>query len=227
MRVVVLLFCSIVLLLGCRKKSEPKPPEAATLVFPVKDSECTTGRDLGGGVSEVEFKWMASGYTDSYELRVTDLNSNITQTTITKGISAKLPIAKGQPFSWLVRSRNTKVAKVATSGSWNFYNAGSITTHVPFPAELVNPKNGTSLFKDINNEVTLEWAAADIDDDIVGFDIYFSTENPPGSLEVSLTSDKMDKAVTVSSNTTYYWKVVTKDKKGNSSDSGVSAFKVL
>lgn len=226
MRVVILFFCGV-LLLGCKKKSTPKSPEAAVLVYPEKDSECTTGLDLNEETSEVEFKWMASEHTESYELRVTNLNSNITQTTITKSLSAKLPIAKGEPFSWLVRSKNTDVTEMATSSTWNFYNAGSITTYAPFPAELVNPQNGASLFKDIDNEITLEWTAADLDDDIVGFDVYFSTENPPEFLEASLASTNREEAVSVSSNTTYYWKVVTRDAEGNSSDSGVYAFKVL
>ncbi|MBD0779568.1 hypothetical protein HPE56_17335 [Maribacter sp. ANRC-HE7] len=228
MRVVILLFCFCgVLLLGCKKKSTPKSPEASVLVFPDKNSECTTGRDLNETTSQVEFKWMASEHTESYELRVTNLNSNITQTTITKSTSAKLPIAKGEPFSWLVRSKNTNVTETATSSTWNFYNAGSITTYAPFPAQLVNPQNGASLFKDINNEITLEWTAADLDDDIIGFDIYFSTEDPPEILEASLASTKREETVSVGSNITYYWKVVTKDAEGNSSDSGVFAFKVL
>ena len=216
-----------VLLVGCSKKSDPKPPVAANLVFPNKDSECTTGRDLSETTSEIEFKWMASDHTESYELRVTNLNTSITQTINTSAISAKLPIAKGEPFSWLVRSKNTKVSDVATSSTWHFYNAGYLTTHAPFPAQLVGPQNGASLFKDINNEITLEWSAADVDNDIIGFEVYFSTENPPLDLIASTASTKRNQAVGVSSNTTYYWRVITKDAEGNSSQSGVFTFKAL
>jgi hypothetical protein len=226
MRIILVLLFGV-LLVGCSKKSDPKPPVAANLVFPNKDSECTTGRDLSDTTSEIEFKWMASDHTESYELRVTNLNTSITQTINTSAISAKLPIAKGEPFSWLVRSKNTKVSDVATSSTWNFYNAGFLTTHAPFPAQLVSPQNGVSLFKDINNEVTLEWSAADVDNDIIGFEVYFSTENPPLDLIASTTSTKRNQAVGVSSNTTYYWRVITKDAEGNSSQSGVFTFKAL
>ena len=222
----LLLFVGV-LLIGCKKKSDPKPPEAAILVFPNKNSECTTGRDLNETTSEIEFKWMASDHTESYELRVTNLNTNITQTIITANNSAKLPIAKGEPFSWIVRSRNTKVSETTFSDAWNFYNAGFQTTYAPFPAEVITPKNGTSIFKDINNEVALEWSGADIENDIVGYEVYFSTTNPPETIIASLSSDMNSEKVSVTSDTTYYWKILTMDGEGNISDSGVFTFKVL
>ena len=222
----LLLFVGV-LLIGCKKKSDPKPPEAAILVFPNKNSECTTGRDLNETTSEIEFKWMASDHTESYELRVTNLNTNITQTIITANNSAKLPIAKGEPFSWIVRSRNTKVSETTFSDAWNFYNAGFQTTYAPFPAEVITPKNGTSIFKDINNEVALEWSGADFENDIVGYEVYFSTTNPPETIIASLSSDMNSEKVSVTSDTTYYWKILTMDGEGNISDSGVFTFKVL
>ena len=197
------------------------------MVFPNKNSECTTGRDLNETTSEIEFKWMASDHTESYELRVTNLNTNITQTIITANNSAKLPIAKGEPFSWIVRSRNTKVSETTFSDAWNFYNAGFQTTYAPFPAEVITPKNGTSIFKDINNEVALEWSGADIENDIVGYEVYFSTTNPPETIIASLSSDMNSEKVSVTSDTTYYWKILTMDGEGNISDSGVFTFKVL
>jgi len=226
MRTVLLLLLGV-LLVGCKKKSDPKPPEIATLVFPNKNSVCTTGRSLSQTTSEVEFRWMASDYTESYELRVTNLNTNNTQTISTAAISAKLPIAKGEPFSWFVRSLNSKVTESAFSETWRFYNAGFQTTYAPFPAEVIEPKNGASVFKDINNEVTLEWNGADVENDIDGYELYFSTSSPPESLIASPSSDQNSEKVSVISNTTYYWKVITKDSEGNSSDSGFFVFKIL
>lgn len=226
MRTAILLLFGV-LLIGCKKKSSPKPPEIATLVFPNKNSECTTGRSLNLNTSEVEFMWMASDHTESYELRVTNLNTNTTQTINTAAISAKLPIAKGELFSWLVRSKNTKVTETALSETWRFYNAGFQTTYAPFPAEVIEPKNGTSIFKDINNEVTLEWNGADIENDIDGYELYFSTTSPPEILIASPSSAQNSEKVSVTSNATYYWKVITKDSEGNSSDSGTFTFKVL
>ncbi len=214
-------------MIGCKKKSSPKPPEIATLIFPNKDSECTTGRSLSQTTSEVEFMWMASDHTESYELRVTNLNTNTTQTLSTPSISAKLPIAKGEPFSWFVRSLNSKVTETAFSETWRFYNAGFQTTYAPFPAEVIAPKNGTSVFKDINNEVTLEWRGSDIENDLVGYELYFSTTSPPETLIASPIVSQNTEKVSVISNTSYYWKVITKDSEGNISDSGIFTFKAL
>ncbi len=226
MRTVILLLFGV-LLIGCKKKSSPKPPEIATLIFPNKDSECTTGRSLSQTTSEVEFMWMASDHTESYELRVTNLNTNTTQTLSTPSISAKLPIAKGEPFSWFVRSLNSKVTETAFSETWRFYNAGFQTTYAPFPAEVIAPKNGTSVFKDINNEVTLEWRGSDIENDLVGYELYFSTTSPPETLIASPIVSQNTEKVSVISNTSYYWKVITKDSEGNISDSGIFTFKAL
>ena len=216
-----------ILIFGCKKEDAPKPPESARLVFPDMNSECTTGQSINATTSNVAFIWQAAENTKTYELRVTNLNTNITQTISTKVLTATLPIEKGVPFSWLIRSRNSKVSHVESSQTWRFYNAGFQTTYAPFPAEIIAPKLSASVFKDINNEVTLEWSGADVDDDIVGYELYFSIETPPNNLIASPSLNDTDEKVSVSSNTVYYWKVLTKDSEGNTSDSGVFQFKVL
>jgi len=55
----------VMVLLGCKKKEQPKPPESAQLVFPEKNSECTTGVDINNTTSQVEFRWQASANTDT------------------------------------------------------------------------------------------------------------------------------------------------------------------
>lgn len=226
MRVIALLFLGA-LLFGCNKDSTPNSPEAAVLVYPEKDSECTTGSDLNDTTSEIEFVWTASDYTDSYELRVTNLTTNVIQTVNTTAVSATLPLAKGEPFSWYVRSRNTDVSDTASSDVWYFYNAGAVTTYSPFPAQLVAPQNGTSIFRDSNNEITLEWYGVDLDDDIVGYEVYFSTVTPPVDLISTTTSTTLEQVVSVTADTTYYWQVITIDGEGNSSQSAVFGFKAL
>jgi len=51
------------------------------------------------------------------------------------------------------------------------------------------------------------------------------TTNSPSVLQSNLTTSVLNN-VTVNSAVTYYWKVVTKDLKGNTSDSGVYSFTV-
>lgn len=215
-------------LLGCGGNDDPPAkPERVLLIYPQKDSECNTGVNIDDINSRVEFEWQASNNTDIYEIRVTNLNTSVTQTISTALLSAKLPLQKGAPYSWFVTSKNSEVPETATSEVWRFYNSGFVTTYPPFPAEIISPKSGASVFMDINNEFTLEWSGADVDEDLLGYEVYFSTENPPNTLVASLAMDTANYKVSVLTNMVYYWRVISKDKAGNTSDSGIYEFKVL
>jgi hypothetical protein len=216
----------VVLCFSCNKKDPPKPPESATLVFPENNSECTTGVETGLNTTMVEFKWQQAPNADTYELRATNVNTNTTQTVSTSGLSAKLPLQKGALYTWVVSTRNKAVLQAATSQTWRFYNAGFETSYAPFPAEILLPELGNSVFKNINNEVMLRWSGSDLDNDIVSYELYFSVEKPPTSLIATITTGTMNRSVTVESDTVYYWKVITIDSEGNTSDSGVFDFKV-
>lgn len=221
----VALFCSI--LLGCKGDDGPKPPESALLEFPLQNSECTAGVDIQGtNTSRLEFRWQTSPNTETYEVRVTNLNTNIAQTISMESLSASLVLEKGAPFSWVVVSRNSKVRETATSETWQFYNAGSRTTYAPFPAQIITPKSGAAVFKDIGNEVVLNWSGADVDNDIEGYEVYFSSTTPPETLVASPAAGSSDFRVSVTSNTVYYWRILTRDSEGNTSDTGIFQFKV-
>ncbi len=226
MRTVVLFICFFAVF-GCKKKDDPKPPEQAQLLFPDKNSECTTGVDQDATTSRVTFRWQRSDNTDSYELRVTNINTNTVQTISTPNTTSSLPLLKGQPYSWLVRSRNNQVDNTISSETWSFYNSGSRTTFAPFPAEILTPNMSEKVFKDINNEVTLSWSASDLDNDIESIEVYFSEQNPPTDLEATLSNSSSSLKVSVVSGTTYYWNVITKDAEGNETNSGVYTFSVL
>jgi hypothetical protein len=96
---------------------------------------------------------------------------------------------------------------------------------VPFPAEIIAPISGSYVFKDINNEVTLKWSGADADNDIESYEIYFSTENPPEILTATTNANTTEQKVNVVSQTVYYWRVITRDNEGNTSDTGVLDFR--
>jgi len=113
----------------------------------------------------------------------------------------------------------------ASSASWNFYNSGYQTTYAPFPAEIQAPEMGATVFKDGNDEVELSWTGADVDNDIDGYEVYFSTENPPETLIFSPGPNASIQNVTVAENIVYYWRIVTIDEEGNTSDSGVFEFR--
>lgn len=225
MRVVIIVFISL-LFTACKKDS-PKPPSAAVLAFPLQNSLCTTGVSITPTTSRVEFKWQTADNTNTYELRVTNVLTDITQTVSTQSTSAELTIEKGTPFSWLVITRNTEVQETASSTTWQFFNAGSQITHAPFPAQVIAPLSGASMVRDINGEIVLEWSGADVDNDIVGYEIFLDTVSPPQVLVASPAASVSSIKINTTANTVYYWKVITKDAEENSSDSGIYSFRAL
>ena len=226
MRVLKALLVVFFVVVGCKKKNPPQPPEAVLLVFPNKNSECTVGNDINATTREVDFSWQKANNAETYELRVTNINTNTTQTISTPALSARLPITKGAPFSWVVLSKNSMVPQSVSSATWLFYNAGSEISRPPFPAQLIAPEIGTTTFSDINNEVTLEWSGADVDGDIDGFDVYFDTVSPPVTLLASVGGGTTGQKASVANGTVYYWKVISKDSDGHTSDSGIFDFRV-
>ncbi|NKI25375.1 hypothetical protein HCG49_02230 [Arenibacter sp. 6A1] len=213
--------------ISCGGNDAPKPPDIAMLVFPEKNSECTTGIPIvGSNSSLVTFRWQASNNTESYTLRVTHLNLNTTETVVVTGTTKDLPLEKGAPYSWQVISKNTVVPTTAISETWFFYNAGTDTSHAPFPVTITAPKSGATVLKDINNQVLLAWEGADIDNDLEGYDVYFSTVNPPQTLAAKLNANSPQIKVNVAADTVYYWQIVSRDQEGNTATNSISEFKV-
>lgn len=217
---------ALVLMLACGKDDPPPAPEAVLLVFPEENSECTTGNSLGENLSQVTFRWNASKNTDQYVLSVINLNTNIPQNVSTSTTSANLTIAKGTPFSWNVSSRNNASDEVAVSDTWLFYNAGSQTTYAPFPARLVSPKSGSTVLKNSSNQVLLQWNGSDVDNDLASYEVLFSASNPPTTSIGTTNAATRQLLASVVSGTVYYWKVISTDAEGNTSESGVFEFRV-
>lgn len=217
-----------ILIASCSGDDGPPPaPVGAQLVFPQQNSECTTGTDVADGLSHVTFQWSASQHTDRYTLSVVNLDTNVPQTISTVATSASLSIAKGAPFSWTVVSRNKRSEQLASSETWLFYNAGHQTNYAPFPAQVRGPGQGSTVQKDLADQILLSWEGVDVDGDIATFEIYFSQTDPPTDLVGTTDAGTMEFSVDVGSNNIYYWKVTTTDLQGNRSDSGVFDFRVF
>lgn len=201
------------------------PPVAAVLVAPAQNSECNQGTNATATLSDVNFEWKTAANTDVYELVVknlkTGISTNYTSSTNTKMVT----LNKATPYSWKVISKSNSVSQTASSATWKFYNAGDgIKSYPPFPAEIIAPEMGA--FVTVSNlKVDLKWSGSSVDNNIVGYDIYFSTANPPLLHKSNHTATELTN-VTVSNNTIYYWKIVTKDSNGNTSESGIYNFKV-
>jgi len=216
----------VLIFAGCTKKSTVGPdPGKASLSFPAQNSACTTGTVLTNTQSSIVFTWAASENTDSYELDIKNLLTN-TVTTQTAGINQlAVTLLRNTPYSWFVISKSSNTGVTTKSDVWKFYNAGLGTvSHPPFPADVVSPSLGQNVTA-TSGTVTLTWLGSSVDNNIVGYDVYFGTSSTPPLTQSNVTSMLLN-GVAVTSGTTYYWKIVTKDALGNTSDSNIFQFKV-
>ncbi len=197
-------------------------PTSATLMSPSNNEVCLTGVSVNATQSEVTFSWNASQHTDSYNVVVKNLNSGQATTYSSNTNGTTITLNKGVPFSWHVVSKSNSVSQTAESATWKFYLAGDGTiNYAPFPANIVHPKPGSTIS---GSTTYLKWEANDVDDDIDSFDIYLDETGGTTFIGNSVP-DQMEN-IAIISGRTYYWKVITKDSQGNSSDSGVFSFKV-
>lgn len=207
------------------------PPEAVTLIFPPNNTVCNQGEILSETQSIVTFEYSLAENTDTYEVNVINLNTNISQSLNSTTDELAITIERGTPYEWFVISRAEGTNETATSDSALFFNEGpGITNFSPFPAQAINPTRGVAL-PTTTTAVNLEWEANDTDgaDDIVGFEVFFGTsQTDPASLNPSeLITETIISDVAVTSGITYFWQVITTDSHGNTSTSELFSFQVL
>jgi hypothetical protein len=240
----ILIISVILILMGCGKggsNSNPTPggsttngggttsipaPAQASLTLPAQNTVCTTGTVTSSTESTIQFTWNASANTDSYDLYLKNLLTSITTTQNTTSTQLNVTLLRNTPYSWYIVSKSTKTATTAQSDTWKFYNAGPGTiTYSPFPAEIISPtfaQNVTATAGTVN----LTWKGSSVNPGtITAYDVYFGTTTSPAILKSGVTDSFLNN-VSVTSNTTYYWKVITKDILGNTSDSGIYQFSV-
>jgi hypothetical protein len=98
-----------------------------------------------------------------------------------------------------------------------------LKNHAPFPAEIVTPKPGETIVK---GNIELSWTFSDIDSsDTHTFEIYLDTQNASTIIESDYSATK--KSVSINLAGTYYWKIITKDNHGSTSNSGISSFTII
>jgi hypothetical protein len=218
-RILIFLLLSV----SCNKNSSDLPPVPgkATLVFPAKNSACTTGNSVTDSSSSVTFTWNTPLHTESYELTVKNLLTRVTTTKVITTNQATDTLLLKTPYSWIIKSMSTTSATVTESDISKFYMSGpGESNYSPFPAALTSPTFNQVVS---GGTINLTWTAEDIDNDIAGYDVYFGkTYTPP------LYKDKINKmylnSVPIISGKTYYWRIVTSDKLGNTATSDLYKF---
>ncbi|MEO6632855.1 MAG: hypothetical protein ABIN13_14065 [Mucilaginibacter sp.] len=226
----IALMLMIIILGSCGgKKNNPAPkpsPSRALLTFPDQDAVCTNGTIISDTESALTFMWTAATNTDSYDLYLKNLlTGNITIQTTT-ATQFTITLLRNTPYSWYVVSRSVKTSSTAETDTWKFYNAGKgVTTYAPFPAAISSPTLGQILDTPLG-KVNLTWKGSAVTiGSISNYDVYFGTTKSPGLLKDKIADSFLNDVVVVSGST-YYWKVVTRDFAGNTSDSELFQFLV-
>ena len=204
----------------------PSPPTAASLSAPAQNQVCTTGTIISTTQSSIAFTWTAGSNTNSYTLIVKNLLTKDSTSTTTTLPTATLTLLRGVPYSWYVVSSSTQTTTTAKSDIWKFYNSGAGTiSYPPYPATITAPTFAQSVTA-TGGKVNLTWTGSIAPPStIAGYDVYFGTTTTPAKVATNIT-DMFLNNQSVTSGTTYYWKVITKNQNGDTSDSGLYQFKV-
>jgi hypothetical protein len=231
-KILFLLLVLIILLDACSSSKKDQPfeavvpvegpaPTAANLLKPSNNSVCEEGKVLSKSQSEISFSWDPSQNTDTYEVKVTNLNVNTSFTrTVTHPTTSLTEIfERGIPYSWQVKSKSTKTTKTAESAEWKFYlsREGSVN-YAPFPATIVSPKSG-EIITLTDGKYTLSWIGNDPDQgSTLSYQVFIDTSmTKVATLDIKpINSAVANTSVQLSSNTVYYWRVKTSDGQNSS-----------
>lgn len=229
MRKIALLFGGLLLIIGSCAPEDPIPvePGIALLISPVNNETCLDGTSLNDTQSNVSFSWSAASDTRSYEIIISNLLTQSSQTYTSVTNQTSVALSKEEPYSWYVKSIGEEGSTPSESEQWKFYLAGDTTiNYAPFPSELIAPRSGVNITPDIDKLVIFSWNAADVDGDLERFEVYLdqtdaSTLNSTLDYQSNETSIELE----VENNATYYWKIIAIDANGNQSSSGVYSFR--
>ena len=209
---------------------EPGPgaevPGQAQLSLPANNKECEQG-EVSGNSATVNFEWNASTNTETYDLKITNLDNNasINKNNI-NGTSTSINLERGHPYSWMISSKNSGTTTIANSEVWKFYLAGDGESNfAPFPAEAISPETGATV-NPTNGKITLNWEnVQDPDGDTVSYTLYADAtdglQTPPAEWQ-DISGTSME--IAVDPGTVYYWRVITSDGT-NSATSSIYSFK--
>ena len=205
----------------------PTPPPApvieapgkSALTAPANNAPCQDVNTAG----QVTFQWSAATNAETYDLKITNLNTNASssQTDIT-GTSKSVTLNRGIPYSWQVTAKN-KGTTTTASDTWRFYLAGDgVVNYAPFPASPLSPTPGATVTP-TEGKVTISWESGDADGDALTYTLYADAVDgaqSPAASNVTATSFSLS----VQAGTVYYWRVVANDGK-NTATSILYTFK--
>ena len=230
MKRIVLLFGSLILLMNSCTPEEPFVPinpSAPTLISPANDETCLDGTSINDSQSNVDFRWSSAANALSYELVVTNLLTQSSQTYPAISNQTTVALTKAEPYNWSVKSIGEVGSIPSQSTQWKFYLAGdAVVNFAPFPSELISPQSGANVTPDINNLIKLQWNASDVDGDLAQFEVYLDKNDATTIIKtIAYQTEEESIEIDVENGSTYYWKIIAIDTNQNQSSSGVYAFR--
>jgi len=213
-----------ILFISCGDDSDSEDKNAAPTVpvitSPVDNELCVN--------NAVDFEWEES--TDknnddiTYLIEIAKDNQFTQIVTIEEGAFNSLngELEKNTAYYWRIKAKDSQGLSSDYTSVYKFYTAGeAVVNHLPFSPELLTPTLNSVL---TTTDYTLKWNATDADSDILSYDVYLGTVNPPTSAITTNTS-ATSLNVKLESAKEYYWKVVAKDNKGGETIGQVWKFK--
>ncbi|UWY29422.1 hypothetical protein N4T20_05670 [Flavobacterium sp. TR2] len=204
------------------KPAENTAPTVPALSFPADNKLCLD--------NNVSFQWQASTDAEKdaivYQIQIAKDNAfgQIVNTLDNSSFSTSpLQLDKNTAYYWRVKATDSKGLSSAYSSTFKFHTSGdAVVNHLPFSPELISPTTNAALS---TTTASLKWEASDVDTaDVLTYDVYFGTTNPP-TAKVSENTSSKSFGVTLQPTTQYYWKVVVKDNKGGETVGQVWKFK--
>jgi len=225
-RILIILIAGFVLN-SCGGKDAPIPaPGAASLTYPADNTACLKATGVTGNSAPIAFSWAAASNASSYRLTITNLtNQAVTTVDAGNALAKSVSLDVSTPYSWKITAINA--TGETPSSVFKFYLSGDAqANYAPFPADLTLPAAGAVLSANGAStlQVTLQCVGSDTDNDISSYAVFLDNTNASTQVVASQTGSSL--VQTLSSGKTYYWKVVTTDKKGNTSSSTVGSFQI-
>jgi hypothetical protein len=212
MRKITILSLCILFLYTCSKDSSGEleevnaAPSIPQLLYPTNNLLCTS--------NELEFQWSLSTDSNNDAIEYIFEISTFVDFSFNNFVSIEPTNSKlinlnlGTRYFWRVKSVDENGLESDFSPTFEFYTQGEvITNYLPFSPDLILPELGSI---ENTSEVELQWSSSDPDNNPLVYDVYIDTVNPPANMVSNNQSESLLN-VNLTSNTTYFWRVIVRD----------------
>lgn len=132
-------------------------------------------------------------------------------------------LANNTTYYWQVTAKDNN-SNSTTGPVWSFTTAAAITNEAPLAPSNPTPTNNAT---SISITPTFSWACTDPENDPLTYDLYFGEASSSLVLISPGQTAKSFDQTGLTNNTLYFWQVIAKDNKGNSTPGPVWKFNTL